>query len=223
MAVKQLKDWLPTIISDERDNSILGAWMTDLVRFVRNSWYVTTSKLSSFYRAEGATGRIQERYTLGGASQFLETYFNGTRTTLNSDAAFIEYMDNGSTEIGRWDRATGYLNIKRILTNTPTPASGWSDYGSVFGPNEIRKDSDGNVTLELMYRNTSGSSKAANSTVVTLPAGYRPTKYIIGAGNRSGNLHSRVNIQTSGTIDVSEVIANNDWVNFSGITFYAGY
>lgn len=109
-----------------------------------------------------------------------------------------------------------------VSHGTPTFASGWADFGSVFGPPLITKSPDGMVTIELMASNTSGAIKAANATIFTLPAGYRPQRQLIVPGTKVGNTYSRLTIFTSGVVSSSDAIAIAGWVSSSGVSFYAG-
>lgn len=112
---------------------------------------------------------------------------------------------------------------------TPTLASGWTDYGGTYVPvRYMRKD--GMVTIQCM-----ATTSSINSTIFTLPAGYRPAYIIMGAGvtqnqamgNASaGTAHThsmtngscRVDVLPTGVVQVLGMATGSTWAGFT-ITF----
>lgn len=112
----------------------------------------------------------------------------------------------------------------------PAFENSWTNYGS-FGDCAFFKDDNGFVHLQGLVK--SGSS--GNSTIFTLPEGYRPrspndaggtpgqpTILFGGQLNASNNAVARIDVYgTTGAVACQS--ASTTWLTLAGCTFYAGW
>ncbi|MBC1224977.1 hypothetical protein GNF10_16985 [Nostoc sp. UCD121] len=110
------------------------------------------------------------------------------------------------------------LNLQNItqqeLWQTPTFQNNWVNYDNTYNPVGYFKDSLGIVHLRGLVR--SGTN---NTTIFTLPVGYRPSNRELQAIQTFNNTIGRLDILTDGQVQV--VLGNNGWVSLDGITFRA--
>ncbi|MBE9002401.1 hypothetical protein IQ274_30430 [Nostoc sp. LEGE 12447] len=97
---------------------------------------------------------------------------------------------------------------------TPTFQNNWVNYDNTYNPAGYFKDSLGIVHLRGLVR--SGTN---NTTIFTLPVGYRPSNRELQAIQTFNNTIGRLDILTDGQVQV--VLGNNGWVSLDGITFRA--
>lgn len=92
----------------------------------------------------------------------------------------------------------GLTDSWHLVAGTDEPAfeNSWVNFGGIFPVASFIRDGDGFVHIRGLVK-----SGTANSTVFTLPAGYRPeypVDAIVASGDTSGT--SQVRISTSGTV-----------------------
>lgn len=96
------------------------------------------------------------------------------------------------------------------VVTVPVLQNGWSNYGDVWAPAKVRK-SGGVVTVEGLVL-----GGANFTTVLTLPAGYRPPATLIFMTLRDGG-PARIDVHPDGTVEVRE--GAGSWVSLTGVTF----
>lgn len=97
----------------------------------------------------------------------------------------------------------------------PAFMNSWTNYETTYNPAGYFKDSLGIVHLRGLVKNGTN-----NTTIFTLPAGYRPSNRELQAVQTSLNTIGRVDIFADGQVTV--VSGSNGWVSLDGITFRAG-
>lgn len=109
-----------------------------------------------------------------------------------------------------------YFASSYTTWTTMTLSNSWVAYGGVFTTPQYTKTSDNLVTLKGMIRNGTTTN---GTTLLTLPAGYRPKERIISSA-LSNRLNARIDIRPTGVVTV-EAGANSTWLTFDGISFVA--
>jgi hypothetical protein len=103
---------------------------------------------------------------------------------------------------------------------TPTLATGWTNYGNGYNDPGFYKDALGWVHLKGMIK-----GPAATSTMFTLPAGYLPAQRYLTMtwGASAGNYaFARVDVDTAGNVMViptTVAVTNWDWVSLDMVYF----
>ena len=105
--------------------------------------------------------------------------------------------------------------VKHVVGTAGEPAyqNGWQHYTGSWGPSYFVKTADNMVTVSIMTR--SGSN---NTTIFTLPAGFRPGAQISGAGRDAAGV-VLVDISAGGSI-MTEGATNSTWLAIN-MTFLA--
>lgn len=171
--------------------------------------------------AYDGSDRLETRY-----SGTHERYLAGVRHALDGAAQTVEYMNDGGTEIGRWDRVDGYLELARTETVDLSTyyASGINNHSTTYGYGRGFKDANGIVTLQGLISN-SGSSKGAGATLLTLPSALRPTRRQIFTTTHSNTTNNvaRIEVYPSGIVTLpNNGLATGAWLSLAGLT-YATY
>ena len=96
---------------------------------------------------------------------------------------------------------------------TPTLNSGFTNYAVPYGPVKYRKI--GNIVNIQGITNQA----SANSTVFTLPVGYRPERRIIFSAQNANGL-GRLDIEQNGDV-IMNAIASSSWFSLNCIFFTA--
>lgn len=119
-----------------------------------------------------------------------------------------------------WELMEGDVEWRYVGTSgEPSFENGWLNYGASWGDVRFRKHHDGLVELQGLARDGS-----QNSSVFTLPVGYRPNQNLIfttatyDSTVGIGYTFRRLDIGSDGSVKVNET---EDWVTLSGIVFYA--
>ena len=97
----------------------------------------------------------------------------------------------------------------------PAFMNSWTNYDTTYNPAGYFKDSLGIVHLRGLVKNGTN-----NTTIFTLPVGYRPSNRELQAVQTNLNIIGRVDILADGQVTV--VSGSNGWVSLDGITFRAG-
>ncbi|NCR54667.1 MAG: hypothetical protein GPJ10_15130 [Microcystis aeruginosa L211-07] len=97
----------------------------------------------------------------------------------------------------------------------PAFMNSWTNYDTTYNPAGYFKDSLGIVHLRGLVKNGTN-----NTTIFTLPVGYRPSNRELQAVQTNLNTIGRVDILADGQVTV--VSGSNGWVSLDGITFRAG-
>jgi len=97
----------------------------------------------------------------------------------------------------------------------PAFMNGWINFDTTHNPAGYFKDSLGIVHLRGLVKNGTN-----NTTIFTLPVGYRPSNRELQAVQTNLNIIGRVDILADGQVTV--VSGSNVWVSLDGITFRAG-
>ena len=119
------------------------------------------------------------------------------------------------------------INPKQIQAapawSTPTYASGWADYdaGTEWLGARYTKLSNGMIIMKGLAKNTSGSTKAAGSTICTLPVGYRPLHRLRFSTAQAGYTASPLDVGKLGEVVINNSLANGEWVSVSVVAFLA--
>lgn len=116
----------------------------------------------------------------------------------------------GSLE-GILPSATAWHNVGGA--NEPAFQNNWVNYGSDLDVASFYKDALGWVRLKGMVK-----SGTANTTVFTLPPGYRPQVDVVFSVLSNDVIH-RVTVTASGTVGPTAGLGSNASVSLSGITF----
>lgn len=98
--------------------------------------------------------------------------------------------------------------------NEPAYQNGWVEYNTTYGGASFRKDVQGFVHLRGLIKNGT-----LNSTMFTLPVGYRPAKHIIIAV-QTNSVGNRLDIRLDGTVRMDSG-GSNAWVSLSNAVFQA--
>ncbi|NCQ93148.1 MAG: hypothetical protein GPJ19_21070, partial [Microcystis aeruginosa LG13-13] len=96
----------------------------------------------------------------------------------------------------------------------PAFMNGWINFDTTHNPAGYFKDSLGIVHLRGLVKNGTN-----NTTIFTLPVGYRPSNQELQAVQTNLNTIGRVDILADGQVTV--VSGSNGWVSLDGITFRA--
>jgi len=108
---------------------------------------------------------------------------------------------------------------------TPTYTTGVIDFdagGSTqYGGVRYMKDSLGFVHIKGILKNNTGSSIAAATVLLTLPAGYRPAQILRFVGENSGSLSVVCMNASGGFYTDTTALPNGAFVSLSGITYKA--
>jgi hypothetical protein len=116
--------------------------------------------------------------------------------------------------------ALSLFNTAPVWT-TPTLVSGWTALGGAFQTPGYYLDAAGWVHLRGAVINSSGATKAANSIIFTLPAGYRPAAQRAWTTDKAGTTYTRVDVKSTGDVIISVVANINDFAFLDGISFYS--
>lgn len=100
----------------------------------------------------------------------------------------------------------------------PTLLNGWVNYDSAWDNVAYCLDSDGFVHVKGMIRT---GTTAANTTLFTLPVGYRPARNMIFAGRMSGNLSFELRVFSTGAVLIGDSGGSATWTSFGEHTFKA--
>lgn len=107
---------------------------------------------------------------------------------------------------------------------TPTLLNGWTNYnesGSAtsYGPARFYKDPFGVVHLSGLIKG--GTETTSGQTVMTLPAGYRPSRRVMFAVITSPNVVARVDVLSDGSVTPNAGTASTSYLSLDGISFRA--
>lgn len=92
----------------------------------------------------------------------------------------------------------------------------WLHYGSPFSTPQYTKTSDNIVQLKGLLR---AGSTTYDSTIATLPAGFRPKTRILYPVTNYNNVHARVDIYPDGRVNF--LGTSNSWLSIDSISFIA--
>jgi len=142
-------------------------------------------------------------------------FFSPAQTNSTYPGAGIQYKAGGN----------GYFSLSGMFYNTytgftsisvPTP-TGWNWYSSagIFSTPAYKKASDGIVTLKGLI---TGGTATSDTTMFTLPAGYRPAyRLIFEVANN--NVAGRVDVLPTGEVRI--LTGGNTWLALDNISFVA--
>ena len=144
-------------------------------------------------------------------------------------ASTLNVLQRGMGAANSWNSIGSiyYPSGTSVAQNLLTPTSSWVNYGSGFNSMAYAKGSDGVVTLRGLIK----LGTTARYTIIgTLPAGYRPGKYIVATASgvdttsaATGQIHIRYDILPDGTIKIMNPVADNvgnGYMSLEGISFY---
>lgn len=201
----------------------MTAWLNEWAERYRSlSW--ESGDLSMSWN-ESSTGRFRQVFADTGGTVILERLLNGIRVTLESENNKLEYMTDGGTEIGRWNRVDGYFELARTETATPNFYTGWSNFGGSWSPVTCYKDANGLVTLYGLIRRTGASVSV--SGICQIPAGFRPTADVMLPAATNNN-PARLAVRASGDLELQNAGTGfpNVGINNSlsvNATYFAGH
>ncbi len=130
-----------------------------------------------------------------------------------------------SALVTKANSSNGYLSLNTTyLPNTATGftwtnlslQNSWVAYGGSFSTPQYTKTSDNIVQLKGLIRL---GSTTYDSTIATLPAGFRPKSRILYATSNYNNVHARVDIYPDGRVNF--LGSSNSWLSLDAITFLA--
>lgn len=151
-------------------------------------------------------------------------YYHTANTGLGNAQSVNNYTANGTPTPnnllplngdGKFPDSVHMTAVKRVIGTTGNPGyqNGWQHYTAPWGPNYFIKSADGMVTVSIMTR-----SGSLNTTIFTLPVGFRPGARISCAG-RDASGAVLVDVSTDGAV-ATEAGTSNSWLAFN-ITFLA--
>lgn len=112
------------------------------------------------------------------------------------------------------DKAITKAKLADQETPKPIPyANGWVLFDSAWGGGNYWKDRNNVVHIQGIVKN------GTNSTICTLPAGYRPTQQLI-FESTSNDARCRVDVYPDGRV-IAGGGYNNAWVSLSNVHYYA--
>jgi hypothetical protein len=131
-------------------------------------------------------------------------------------------VDGGDLPRAMRMESDGQLQIEGAVGgdwNTPS-FNQWSSYGDTYMAVRYRRFGD-MVFVKGLARAL--NSRPNNTTMFTLPAGFRPPKRAIWSAmsyNGSTTASRRIDVHTDGTIKCYDAYPTNGWVSFDGLFFY---
>lgn len=145
---------------------------------------------------------------------------NGIRTGYHDPNNTLEYMSDGSTEIGRWARADGYLQIARVRSSAFNFYSNWQDFGGSWAGARWYESPDGTIHLEGLIRRINSVSPTTDP-IILLPAGQRPPASRMFNCMTSTGAVARVDVGSNGQVIMvsGPAIPINGWITVSPISF----
>lgn len=151
----------------------MTAWLNELaLRYRTLDWESPDGELTSSKQAS-SNGRIREFFADSSVDDVIvERLYDGARTVLETKNNRVQYMSDGGTEIGRWNREDGYLQLQRTQSTTPSFHAGWSNFGSTYQDVKLYKDANGLVTLVGLAKRTGTATTV--SDICQLPEDWRP-------------------------------------------------
>lgn len=149
---------------------------------------------------------------------YVSNMVNQSGHTLNvNDSVLVKAINNNFTN-AYIDKVAG--DDERVHKfNTPTLATGWSNYGAEYSPARYIKDSAGFVHLGGLIKNTT-SVDGVNNVCFILPSGCRPFYRLIFSQNRNG-LFNRIDIMQNGEVYIYLSGGSTNYVSLDGIIFKA--
>ena len=91
----------------------------------------------------------------------------------------------------------------------------WVNYSSEYNPGGYYRDNNGIVRLRGLIKD------GTNTTIATLPVGYRPGYRILTTGHTNTYNACRVDVLANGEISLQHSTYNNGWLSLDGIHFKA--
>lgn len=121
-----------------------------------------------------------------------------------NSAVGTNHLNFTASQIGSWTSLSSYLVTNWIGTGANVRLEGNNDV----------------VRLEGNIQNNTGASFTANTTILTLPAAYRPsaTRYLVNMVFSAGTA-CYIAVNTSGTIACNIAVPNTDYLILDGLTF----
>jgi hypothetical protein len=114
------------------------------------------------------------------------------------------------------DIYTEVLDIRTIKWIEVTFLNSWVNYGQGYNGAGYCKDGMGFVHLRGLVKDGT-----IDTTVFTLPVGYRPSAHELNIVMTNYNVFGRLDVNNNGDV-VAFAPSSNVWVSLDGITFYAG-
>jgi len=127
---------------------------------------------------------------------------------------------NDSTDSYLWqEELAKFLSIEDWhevgATGEPAFQNSWVNFGSPYTTAAFYKDSFNRIHLKGVVK-----SGTVDTTIFTLPVGYRPAKEGIFSANGGGITHVRLDISTTGGVGTISSSINSD-ISLDGISFRA--
>lgn len=133
--------------------------------------------------------------------------------TLDRGTPLIDFTQSGIAINAIYDSSRGgNLQVAQPSWTAPSFSNSWVNYGSGFATCGYMKDSMGFVHLRGLVKDGS----AMNTTIFTLPTGFRPTEQWI-FGVASNNAYGEVRVASDGTVKAPQ--GATAWVSLDGIVF----
>lgn len=200
-------------MSKSNNSSYTGSWVNVATSFGANTGNITTTlstlqtailnKMNSLTADNTVKWYIKFKITDALETRYYETYIDIGKTIfrIGTDG----YVYNNEVKL-----ATVATPTKHIVGGTDEPAyqNSWTQYTSPWLPSYFFKTSDGVVTLSVMTK-----SGTLNSTIFTLPSGYRPSGIVSCAGQDSAGA-VLVKVNSDGTV-ATEAGSSNSWLAFN--------
>jgi len=126
-----------------------------------------------------------------------------------------EINDSATTLTNTWSasKINGLIPVGDANWTAPTFQNSWVNYGDIYETAGYIKDALGFVHIRGLVK-----SGTANTTIFTLPVGYRPNKSEIFTVMANQAI-CRLEVSANGT--VAHSVGTNAWVSLAGITFKA--
>jgi len=143
-------------------------------------------------------------------------------STVSTGLALQRLINDVRTGVGIQNKAikARHLNSETWhevgASGEPSFENGWVNYSSSYNTAAFYKDVEGFVHLKGLVKNGT-----VNTTIFTLPTGYRPGRQWLMITETNSNTDCRLDVKTNGNIGTQG--GSSAWVSLDGIIFYAGY
>jgi len=150
-------------------------------------------------------------------TSLVPSWANGSYSDFGVQASPSAIIARGGAASGWYSINTSYLPSSASVTwNNLSFTNSWANYGGSYATGQYAKTSDGVVQLKGLIKN---GSNTYDTTIATLPAGFRPKERLLFTTMQNSDAWSRLDILPDG--QVRYMGSNNGYYNLSGIMFVA--
>ena len=180
---------------------------------------VTNAYITDLRAGYSSNGQAGFATAIGGVVPCTST----TRPTTGLYTGLL-IMEIDTNIIYRYNSSATWVKMSEGSTatvGTISLSSGWVDYGGLYSSLSLTRDLQGQVVIEGLVLNNSGSPKPAISTIGTIPVNFRPSsdRLFMQSCSVGATGATRVDVTSAGLIVVHTEIAASGFVSISGITY----